>query len=121
MRIWKGFTPKQYDNRHSNIMSHHAEEVLCNNLKNNSSFTGLMNSEISKCHIVAFIRFENDGEIREFFLYCKEQTGMSKGQEVFNVFPVIHKQNVCLGRTVLTSVLMVTLSMLDSMRDFISL
>lgn len=75
----------------------------------------------SKCHAVAFIRFENDGEIREFFLYCKEQTGMSKGQEVFNVFPVTHKQNVCLGGTVLTSVLMVALSMLDSMRGFISL
>lgn len=52
MRIWKGFTLKQYDNRHINIMSHHAEEVLCNNLKNNSSFTRLMNSEISLVNVM---------------------------------------------------------------------
>lgn len=68
MRIWKGFTLEQYDNRHVNIMSHHAEEVLCDTLKNNTPFTRLMSSEISyKCHAVAFIRFVNDGEIQEFF------------------------------------------------------
>lgn len=46
---------------------------------------------------------------------------MSKGQDVFNVFLFIHKQNFCLGESVLTFVLMVPLAMLDSMRGFISL
>lgn len=33
MRIWKRFTLEQSDNRHINIMSPHAKEVLRNNLK----------------------------------------------------------------------------------------
>lgn len=52
MRIWKRFTFEQSDNRHINIMSPHAEEVLCNNLKNNSSSTLLMNSEISPGNVM---------------------------------------------------------------------
>ena len=40
---------------------------------------------------------------RNFFLsYCKEQTETSKGQDVFNVFPLICKQRICFGGTVLT-------------------
>lgn len=50
-----------------NVMSYHADEVLCNNLKNSSFFTRLMSHDPSKCHAVAFIRFLNDGEIQEFF------------------------------------------------------
>jgi hypothetical protein len=55
-------------------MSHDAEEVLCNKLKNNSFYIHVDASTnfINKCHVIAFVRFVNDGEIQENFFCCKE-------------------------------------------------
>jgi hypothetical protein len=68
-------------------MSHDAEEVLCNKLKNSSFCIQVDDSTdfTNKCHVVAFVSFVNDGEIQESFFCCKELSEKSKGQHIFNV------------------------------------
>ena len=68
-------------------MSHDAEEVLCNKLKNNSCFIRVDESTDStyEHYVIAFVRFVNDGEIQENFFCCKELPETSKGQDIFNV------------------------------------
>ncbi|XP_055510562.1 zinc finger BED domain-containing protein 5-like [Leucoraja erinacea] len=68
-------------------MSHDAEEVLCDKLKN-SSFSvqvGESTDLANKCHIVAFVRFINEGEIQENLFCCKELPETSKGIDIFNI------------------------------------
>ena len=90
-------------------MAHESEEVLHGKSKN-STFSIQVDESTdltNKCHGVAFVRFVNEGEIQENFLYCKELHEMSKGKtySIFN--PHIWKQEVSPGRIVLASVLMV--------------
>ena len=69
-------------------MAHDSEEVLCDKLKN-SSFSIQVDESTdltNNCHVVAFVRFVNEGEIQEnIFLCCKELSETSKGIDVFNV------------------------------------
>jgi hypothetical protein len=68
-------------------MSHDAEEFLCNKLKNNS-FSIQVDEPTdftNKWHVIAFVRFVNDGEILENFFCCKKLPKTSKGQDIFNV------------------------------------
>lgn len=53
--------------------SHHAEKILCNQLKTNgfSIYVELSTGFISKCHNLAFARFENYCEIHKFFSVAK--------------------------------------------------
>ncbi len=55
-------------------MSHDAEEVLCEKLKNNrfSLQVHTVTDFANKCHIIAFVRFINDSEMQENFLCYKE-------------------------------------------------
>lgn len=41
---------------------------------------------ISKCYIWAFVKFENDSEIRFFFFCCKKLSPKSKSQNIFFSF-----------------------------------
>jgi cobalamin biosynthesis Co2+ chelatase CbiK len=74
-------------NRRINDISHDAEEVLCNELKNNNFSIQVVESTdfTNKNYVVAFVRFINDGEIQENVLCCKELSETSKGQDIFNV------------------------------------
>ncbi|XP_068115889.1 zinc finger BED domain-containing protein 5-like [Hyperolius riggenbachi] len=68
-------------------MSRDAEEVLSSQLKT-SSFAMQVDESTditSKCHIMSFVRFVNDGEIQENFFCCKELPETSKGQDIFNI------------------------------------
>jgi hypothetical protein len=68
-------------------MSHDAEEILCDKLKNNNFSIQADESTdfTNKSYIVAFVRFANGGEIQENFFCCKEQPETSKGQDILNV------------------------------------
>jgi hypothetical protein len=68
-------------------MSHDAEEVLCDKLKNNSFSIQVDESPdvTNTIYVVAFVRFVNDGEIQEIFSCCKELPRTSIGQDMFNV------------------------------------
>jgi hypothetical protein len=56
-------------------------------LKNNSFSFQLDESTDStkKKFVLAFVRFVNDGEIKEKFVCCKQLSETSKGQDKFNV------------------------------------
>jgi hypothetical protein len=64
----------QDPDRHSDDMSHDAEEVLHDKLKNNSFSIEVDESTdfTNKSYVVAFVRFVNDCEIKENFVCCKE-------------------------------------------------
>jgi hypothetical protein len=90
-------------------MSHDAEEVLCNKVKNKSfsiQFDGSTDFT-NKCHVIAFVRFVNGGEIQKKIFCCKQLPETNKGQIYLMFCLHVWKQNVCLGGTVLASVLMV--------------
>lgn len=55
-------------------MSHYAEKVGYNKLKNNSFSLQIDESThfTNKCHAIAFVRFVNDAEIQENF-FCSNQ------------------------------------------------
>ena len=68
-------------------MSHDVEEVRCDKLKS-SSFSIQVDGSTditSKCHVVAFVRFVNEGEIQENFFCCKELPETSRGMDIFNI------------------------------------
>jgi hypothetical protein len=55
-------------NRCTADMSHDAEEILRDKLKNNSSSLEVGSTDsTNKSYVVAFVRFVNDGEIQENF------------------------------------------------------
>ena len=65
-------------------MAHDIEEVLCDKLEN-SIFSIRVNESTdiaNKCHVIAFVRFVNEGQIQENFLCCKELLETSKGIDV---------------------------------------
>jgi hypothetical protein len=68
-------------------MSHDAQEVLCNKLKNSSFCIQVDESTdfTNKCHGIAFVRFVNGGEIQGNFSCYKELPETSKGEDIFNV------------------------------------
>jgi hypothetical protein len=74
-------------NRCIDDMSHGAEEVLSDKLKNNSFSIQIDESKdfTNISYVVAFVRFVNDVEIQENFFCCKELPETSKGQDMFNV------------------------------------
>jgi hypothetical protein len=51
----------------------HDDEVLCDKLKNNSLSIQVDESTYftNKSYVAAFVRFENDGEIREKFSFVR--------------------------------------------------
>jgi hypothetical protein len=58
-------------NKHTDNMSHDAEEILCDKLKNNSFSVQVDESTefTNESYVVTFLRFVNDGEIQvNFFL-----------------------------------------------------
>ena len=68
-------------------MAHDIEEVLCDKLEN-SIFSIQVDESTditNKCHVIAFVRFVNEGKIQENFLCCKELSETSKGIDVFNI------------------------------------
>jgi hypothetical protein len=77
-------------------MPHDAEEVLCDELKNNSFSVQDDESTdfTNKSYVVAFVRFVNDGEIQENFL------SVAKGKIYLLSCFHIWKQKVCFWRTV---------------------
>jgi hypothetical protein len=79
-------------------MSYDAEEVLCNKGKNNSFCIQADESTdcTNKFHVIAFVRFVNDGETQENFFCCKELHETSKGQGIFNVLSS-YLQTKCLS------------------------
>jgi hypothetical protein len=90
-------------------MSHDAEEVLCTKLKNNSFCIQVDESTdfTNKCHVIAFVKFVNAGEIQEDFVCCKELP-VTRKAKIYLMFCLhIWKEKICLGGTVLASVLMV--------------
>lgn len=68
--------------------AHDSEEVLCNKLKN-SSFSIQVNESTdltNKCHVLAFVRFVNEGEIqKKNFLCCKELPETNKGIDAYYI------------------------------------
>jgi hypothetical protein len=61
-------------------MSHDAEKILCDKLKNKSFSVQVDGSTdiTNKSYVVPFVRFVNDGDCQENFLCCKELTKISK-------------------------------------------
>jgi hypothetical protein len=84
-------------NRRTDDMSHDAEEVLCDKLKNNSFSIQVDESTdfTNKIYIAAFVRFVNGGKIQENFLCNKELPETSKGQDIFNVLYSYLKTKYC--------------------------
>jgi hypothetical protein len=74
-------------NRHTDDMSHDAEEIFCDKLKNNSFSSEVYESTdfINKSHVIAFVTVVIDDEIQENFFRCKELPETSTGQDIFNV------------------------------------
>jgi hypothetical protein len=68
-------------------MSHDAEEVFYDKLKNNSFSVQADESTdfTNKSYIVAFVSFVNGGQIQENLFCCKEPPETSKGQDILNV------------------------------------
>jgi hypothetical protein len=60
--------------RHVDDTSHDVEDVLCEILKNTNSALQVDESTdiTNKAQLLAFVRFENEGEILEDFCCCKE-------------------------------------------------
>jgi hypothetical protein len=91
-------------NRCIDDMSHDAEDVLCDKIKNKSSSIQVDESKVftNRSYVVAFIRFVNDDEIRENFFCCKELSETSNGQDIFSVLSSyletigLHQKN-CVG------------------------
>ncbi len=83
--------------RRINDMSHDVEEVLCDKLKN-SNFSIQVDESTdltNKCYNLAFVRFDNEGEIQENFLYCKELLEAGRGIDIFNIlFTYLDKKNL---------------------------
>ncbi|XP_072909831.1 zinc finger BED domain-containing protein 5-like isoform X6 [Hemitrygon akajei] len=104
-------------------MSHDAEEVLCDKLKSNSFSIQVDESTdfTNKCHVVAFVRFVNDGEIEENFFCCKELPEPSKGQDVFNVLSSYLETKGLSWRNCVGICTDGVLSVVGSMKSFVSL
>jgi hypothetical protein len=68
-------------------MSHDVEDVLSEILKNTSfAFQVDESTDITnKAQRLAFERFENEGEIMEYFCCFKELPETAKGQDIFNI------------------------------------
>ena len=68
-------------------MSHDVEEIMCDKLKNSSFSIQIDESTdiASKCHVVTFIRFFNEGEIQENLFCCKKPPETSKEIDIFNI------------------------------------
>ena len=66
-------------------MAHDSDGILCGKL-NDSIFSIQVDEStdpINKCHVLAFVRYVNEGEIQENFLYCKELPETSKRIDLF--------------------------------------
>jgi hypothetical protein len=74
-------------NRSTDDMTHDAEKVLHDKLKNNSFSVQVDESTdfSNESYIVVFVWFVNDSEIQENFFCCKELPETSTGQDMFNV------------------------------------
>jgi hypothetical protein len=74
-------------NRSIDDMSHDAEEISWDKLKNNSFFVqgDELTDFTNEGYVVTFVRFVNDGEIQESIFCCKELPETSTGQDIFNV------------------------------------
>jgi hypothetical protein len=90
-------------------MSHDAEKVWCNKLKNNSFAIQLDESTdvTSKCHVMAFVKFVNGGEFKKTFSAAKSCPKQARAKIYFIFCLHIRNQKVCLGGIALASVLMV--------------
>jgi hypothetical protein len=68
-------------------MSHDTEDVLSEILKNTNFALQVDESAdiTSKAQLLAFVRFENKGEMMENFCCCKELPETTKGQDTFNI------------------------------------
>jgi hypothetical protein len=68
-------------------MSHYIKDVLSEILKNtNFALQVGESTDITiKAQLLAFVRFENKGEIMENFCCCKELPETTKGQDIFNI------------------------------------
>jgi len=74
--------------RRITAMSEDIETNVIDKLKNSKSFALQVDesTDISgKAQLLGFIRFIVDGEIIENFLFCKELSETTKGQDIFNV------------------------------------
>jgi hypothetical protein len=74
-------------NRHTDDMSHDAEEVLRDKLKNNHFSIQVEESTdfTNKSYVIVFVRLVNDGEIKENFFCYKDMPETSKEQYIFNL------------------------------------
>ena len=71
-------------------MSEDTENNVSETLKNTNFCLQVDESTdiTNKCHVIAFVRFINEGEITENFLCCKELPETTKGQDIFNTLSV---------------------------------
>jgi hypothetical protein len=66
-------------------MSHDIEDILSEILKDTTFSVQVESANISKAQLLAFVRFENKGEIVDNFCCCKELPETTKGQDIFNI------------------------------------
>ena len=74
------------DDLSNNISGILSEILQNNNLQNNFALQVDETTDITgKAQLLAFVRFENEGEIIENFLCCKELPETTKGHDIFNI------------------------------------
>jgi hypothetical protein len=68
------------------MTSHDVESLLSERLKNINFASQVDESTdiTNKAQLLAFVRFENEGEIMEIFCCCKELPETTRGQDSFN-------------------------------------
>ncbi len=73
--------------RRVDALSNNISGILSKILQNNNFVLQVDGSTDipGKAQLLAFVRFENEGEIMENYFYCKELPEITKGHDVFNI------------------------------------